>query len=77
MSDREGTGKWFCKEDFGTRSATGRALFESHVWSSNGAHVATVMQDGMIRYSKKPEATAKELAALEERKENWKPRQKL
>jgi hypothetical protein len=77
MDDSSGNGKWFCKEDYTTRSNSGRAMFHSRVWSSNGTHIATLMQDGMIRYSKKPEATAEELAALKERKDNWKPRQKL
>ena len=77
MDDTSQWGRWFCKEDWTTRAACGRAMFHSRVWSANGTQIATLMQDGMIRYSKKPEATDEELANLKERKENWKPRVKL
>ena len=71
------SGRWFCREDWTTRVASGRAMFHSRIWSSDGMHVATVMQDGMTRYSKKPEPTREEQALLDDRKKNWRPRQKL
>lgn len=47
-------GDWCCKEDWTTRIALGRGMFHSRVWSPNGAHVATLMQDGMVRLGQKP-----------------------
>lgn len=77
MDDRTGGGRWFCKEDWTTRAAAGRAMFHGRLWSSDGTQVATLMQDGMIRYTKKPQATSEELAVLHDRKQKWKPREKL
>ena len=77
MDDTSGFGRWFCKEDFTTRTSCGRALFHSRVWSAGGKQVATLMQDGMIRYSKKPQATKEEMNLLQDRTGKWKPRGKL
>ena len=77
MEDTGGNGRWFGKEDFTTRASAGRAMYQSRVWSSDGTHVATLMQDGMIRFSKKPEATSEEIVRIRDRKRKWKPREKL
>ena len=77
LDDANGFGRWFCREDSTTRSASGRAMFNSRVWSANGTHVASLMQDGMIRYAKKPKATQSETAALQDRKRKWKPKERL
>jgi hypothetical protein len=70
-------GRWFCKEDWSDRVAAGRAMFHSKVWSANGKHVATMMQDGMIRVTKKPKASLDEVRAMELKRQNWMPREKL
>ena len=77
MDDIEGNGRWYGKEDWTTQSANGRAMFHGRLWAPNGLQIATLMQDGMIRYTKKPDATASELVVIEERRKNWKPREKL
>lgn len=71
------TGRWFCKEDSSDRVAAGRGLFHSKVWAADGTHVASILQDGMIRVTKKANATPEETAELQERKDKWKPRAKL
>jgi hypothetical protein len=70
-------GRWFCKEDWSDRVVAGRAMFHSKVWSANGKHIATISQDGMIRVTQKPSASEDEQRAMELKKENWKPREKL
>ena len=77
MDDNDGKGRWFGKEDWTTRTSNGRSMFHSRLWAPDGIQVATVMQDGMIRYTKKPEATADELAMLQQREKAWRPREKL
>lgn len=77
LDDTAGFGRWFCREDRTSRTANGRAMFDSRIWSADGTQVAHLMQDGMIRYAKKPTATADETAALDSRKAGWKSRGKL
>ena len=77
MEETDGNGCWFAKEDWTTRTSNGRAMFHSRLWAPDGTQMATVMQDGMIRYTKKPDATPDELATLQQRERSWKPREKL
>lgn len=42
-------GNWFCKEDWTDRASVGRGMFHSRIWSPDGTHVLSIMQDGMIR----------------------------
>ncbi|WPG99445.1 Hypothetical protein R9X50_00225900 [Acrodontium crateriforme] len=73
----DGEGRWFVKEDYATRLADGRGMFNSRMWNADGKHIATLMQDGMIRYTKKAQPTEDELKVLAERKKGWKPAVKL
>lgn len=41
--------EWFVKEDWTSRAAGGRGMFHSRVWDVRGRHVATLMQEGMVR----------------------------
>ncbi|KAK5167511.1 uncharacterized protein LTR77_007210 [Saxophila tyrrhenica] len=77
MDDKTPPGKWFCKEDLTLRAASGRAMLHGRLWASNGAHIGTVTQDGMIRFTKKPTATAEEATSLRTRQARWPPREKL
>lgn len=44
--------KWFLQESWSTRSNEGRALHTSRLWDPDtGLHLATTMQDGLIRYA--------------------------
>ncbi|KAK5122061.1 hypothetical protein LTR85_004307 [Meristemomyces frigidus] len=73
----DASGKWFCKEDSSDRVAAGRGLFHSKVFAPDGAHVASILQDGMIRVTKKPTASTEEVDMIRAREGNWKPRAKL
>lgn len=52
-------GNWYVKEDWTTRVSVGRAMYHSHVWSPDGTHIATLMQDGMLRVGDKPKEASK------------------
>lgn len=41
--------KWFCEEAWTTRNGVGRCLRESKMWDDTGVHIATSMQDGLVR----------------------------
>lgn len=73
----DSTGKYFCKEDWTTRASQGRAMYHSNLWTASGVHAATIVQDGMIRLTKKAVGTVEETAALEEIQRKWNPRTKL
>lgn len=77
MDDCRAEGKWFAHESWTTRSVNGRALFHARLWAADGMQVGTVMQDGMIRYTKKKDASEEEHAMVEDVKGRWRPRQKL
>ena len=77
MDDKTGSGRWFCKEDFTSRAACGRVMFHSRVWAPDGTHVATEMQDGMVRFQKRPEPTDEEMRIIRDRQRAWKPKTKL
>ncbi|TKA23513.1 hypothetical protein B0A50_07091 [Salinomyces thailandicus] len=70
-------GRWFMKEDSSDRVADGRGLFHSKVWAPDGTHVLSILQDGMIRVTKKPTATPEEADAMRRREQSWKPRAKV
>lgn len=70
-------GRWFCKEDSSDRVATGRGLFHSKVWAPDGTHVISILQDGMIRVTKKLEPSSEEKEAVQRTERGWKPREKL
>jgi acyl-CoA thioesterase II len=42
-------GDWFLYETDSPAASAGRALCFGHIWSADGAHVATVAQEGLIR----------------------------
>lgn len=71
------SGRWFCKESWGSRLTAGRAMYHSNLYSASGVHVATISQDGMIRVQKKPAASAQEVEAIKMRERRWQPREKL
>jgi acyl-CoA thioesterase II len=47
-------GNWFCKEDRTDRASVGRANFHSRVFSPDGVHVMSIVQDGMVRIGERP-----------------------
>ncbi|KAF2645174.1 acyl-CoA thioesteras-like protein [Massarina eburnea CBS 473.64] len=48
--DKDGR-KWFVQESWTTRAAGGRGLHTSRMWDySTGIHIATTIQDGLIRF---------------------------
>ncbi|KAF2451393.1 acyl-CoA thioesteras-like protein [Karstenula rhodostoma CBS 690.94] len=48
--DRDGR-KWFVQESWLTRAAGGRGLHTSRMWDyESGTHLATTLQDGLIRF---------------------------
>ncbi|KAK5119052.1 hypothetical protein LTR62_000263 [Meristemomyces frigidus] len=67
-------GRWFCKEDSSDRVAGGRGMFRSQVWAANGRHVATIMQEGMIRVTNSAVASEAEVRVIEGVEAGWKAR---
>ncbi|KAF2108053.1 acyl-CoA thioesteras-like protein [Lophiotrema nucula] len=48
--DKDGR-KWFVQESWFSRSSGGRGLHHSRLWDySSGVHIATTIQDGLIRF---------------------------
>jgi len=45
----EGDGVWYVQEVLTDRMGDGRATHRSRIWSEGGGHVASTMQDGLIR----------------------------
>ena len=73
----EDDGKWFCKEDWVSRVSGGRVVFQSRVWTPEGTHAATAMQDGMMRLAKKATPTVEEERRVREVEGRWKRSEKL
>lgn len=48
----EDAGVWFSKEDWTTRAAGGRGMHHCRMIGPGGVHVATSMQEGMVRIGK-------------------------
>lgn len=60
----DGTSKWFVQEARTDRVADGRGMHHSRILDLEGRHIATTMQDGMIRLGFHEE---EELEGLQER----------
>ena len=48
----DGHRKWFTKEDWTSRAAGGRGIFQSRIIGPGGKHVATSFQEGVMRLGK-------------------------
>ena len=44
-----GNARWFCQEAWAGGSRHGRGLHQSRMWRDDGLHVASTIQDGMMR----------------------------
>lgn len=67
------TGRWFCMEVSGSRMGSGRVVHNCRMWNSENEHIATTMQDGLIRYAANPQKpTDEELKVLESTTRKWK-----
>lgn len=68
-----GGGRWFCMEVFGSRIHGGRAVHNCRIFNDEGTHIATCMQDGLIRFAVDPQKpTEEELEMMEAVKKGWK-----
>lgn len=68
-----GGGRWFCMEVFGSRMHGGRAVHNCRIFNDEGTHIATCMQDGLIRFAVDPQKpTEEELEMMEAVKRGWK-----
>lgn len=70
-------GRWFVKDDNSDRVTDGRMMYHSKAYAPNGVHIASFMQDGMMRLSKKPTPTPHELDTIRARVHRYKAREKL
>lgn len=71
--DDGGGGRWFCMEVFGSRIHGGRAVHNCRIFNDEGTHIATCMQDGLIRFAVDPQKpTEEELEMMEAVKRGWK-----
>lgn len=69
----DGGGRWFCMEVFGSRIHGGRAVHNCRIFNDEGVHIATCMQDGLIRFAGDPQKpTEEELEMMEAVKKGWK-----
>lgn len=69
----DGGGRWFCMEVFGSRMHGGRAVHNCRIFNDEGTHIATCMQDGLIRFAVDPQKpTEEELEMMEAVKRGWK-----
>ncbi len=48
--DEEGPGQWWVQEACFPRVQAGRGIIHSKIWSPRGVHVATMYQDGILRW---------------------------
>jgi len=49
VGSERGGGKWYVQEVSTDRMGDGRGIHRSRIWSEEGVHVASSMQDGLIR----------------------------
>ncbi|KAK0337359.1 hypothetical protein LTR02_001989 [Friedmanniomyces endolithicus] len=50
MIDRKtGGARWFCQEAWTGGARQGRGTHQSRMWADDGLHIATSLQDGMVR----------------------------
>lgn len=69
----DGGSRWFCMEVFGSRIHGGRAVHNCRIFNDEGTHIATCMQDGLIRFAVDPQKpTEEELEMMEAVKRGWK-----
>lgn len=72
-NNNDGGGRWFCMEVFGSRMHGGRAVHNCRIFNDEGTHIATCMQDGLIRFAVDPQKpTEEELEMMEAVKRGWK-----
>lgn len=72
-NNNDGGGRWFCMEVFGSRIHGGRAVHNCRIFNDEGVHIATCMQDGLIRFAVDPQKpTEEELEMMEAVKRGWK-----
>ena len=66
------TPRWFCQEAWTGGAQNGRGIHESRMWREDGVHVASTLQDGMVRLKRddvvekpgfSPDSMAKQLRA--------------
>ncbi|SMR58813.1 unnamed protein product [Zymoseptoria tritici ST99CH_1E4] len=66
------SGRWFCMEIWGSRLGGGRGVHHCRIWNSDGQHVATSIQDGMIRLAANPQRpTDDELKFVDSTTRKW------
>lgn len=63
--------RWFCQESWSDRAEDDRGMHHSRIWDESGRHVATTMQDGLIR------AVFKKKEEREQVEAGWRARGKL
>ena len=44
-----GKSRWFCQESWTGGARQGRGIHHSRLWRDDGLHLATTLQDGMMR----------------------------
>lgn len=49
VDEQSGKSKWFTQEIWSDRGADGRVMHHSRIWDEKGRHVATTIQDGLLR----------------------------
>lgn len=65
-------GRWFALEVSGSRMGSGRAVHNCRIWNSGNEHIATTMQDGLVRYAANPQKpTDEELKVMESTSKKW------
>jgi len=57
--DESGNKRYFCQEVWTDRAEDGRAVHHSRIWGPHGRHVATSIQDGLMRLKATPEEVKK------------------
>nr|POF18616.1 acyl-coenzyme a thioesterase 8 [Quercus suber] len=66
---------WFVKEDSSDRISGGTGLCHSKLYAPDGTHVATCLQDGLMRFTRQPQATTAERDEIQARVQAYPPRQ--
>lgn len=56
MVDGDGRERWFVQEAWTERTGGGRGMHNSRLWDESGVHVASTLQDGMVRVKQGAEA---------------------
>lgn len=55
MFDESGGHRLFCQEVWTDRAEDGRGVHHSRIWDSSGRHIASTIQDGLMRLEAQPE----------------------